>query len=112
MNASDARRLGIQNGDTIEVWNDRGKCVTPVYVTERLMPGVVVLHEGAWMDLDEKRRRPLRQPGFPDPRRADPGRGVRLQHHPGRREEIGAASTGPAGIGSSTARSHVFRRDL
>jgi Fe-S-cluster-containing hydrogenase component 2 len=27
--------------------------VVPVYVTERCMPGVVVLHEGAWMDLDK-----------------------------------------------------------
>jgi len=53
MNASDAKRLGIVTGDTIEVWNDRGRVVTPVYVTERCMPGVVVLHEGAWMDIDE-----------------------------------------------------------
>jgi len=27
--------------------------VVPAYVTERCMPGVAVLHEGAWMDLDE-----------------------------------------------------------
>ena len=32
----------------------RGKCVVPAYVTERCLPGVVVLFEGAWMDLDEK----------------------------------------------------------
>ena len=53
INASDAKRLGIQTGDTVEVYNDRGKCVVPAYVTERCMPGVAVLHEGAWMDLDE-----------------------------------------------------------
>jgi hypothetical protein len=35
------------------MWNERGKVVVPVYVTERCMPGVLVLHEGAWMDLDE-----------------------------------------------------------
>jgi len=51
MNASDARKLGIQTGDTVEAYNDRGTCVVPVYVTERCMPGVVVLHEGAWMDI-------------------------------------------------------------
>jgi len=51
MNASDARRLGVQTGDTVEVFNDRGAVVVPVYVTERCMPGVLVLHEGAWMDL-------------------------------------------------------------
>jgi anaerobic dimethyl sulfoxide reductase subunit A len=27
--------------------------VVPVYVTERLMPGVAVLFEGAWMDIDK-----------------------------------------------------------
>jgi hypothetical protein len=53
INASDAAKLGIKTGDTVEVWNDRGKCVVPVYVTERCMPGVVVLFEGAWMDLDK-----------------------------------------------------------
>jgi anaerobic dimethyl sulfoxide reductase subunit A len=53
INASDAAKLGVKTGDTVEVWNDRGKCVVPVYVTERCMPGVVVLFEGAWMDLDK-----------------------------------------------------------
>jgi anaerobic dimethyl sulfoxide reductase subunit A len=53
INASDARRLGVVTGDTVEVWNERGKVVVPVYVTERVMPGVVVIHEGAWMQLDE-----------------------------------------------------------
>ena len=52
MNASDARRLGVSTGDVVEVYNDRGTCVVPVYVTERCMPGVAVLFEGAWMDLD------------------------------------------------------------
>jgi anaerobic dimethyl sulfoxide reductase subunit A len=53
VNASDAKKLGLKTGDTVEVWNDRGKVVVPVYVTERVMPGVAVLHEGAWLDLDE-----------------------------------------------------------
>ncbi len=52
VNASDAKKLGLKNGDTVEVWNDRGKVVVPVYATERCMPGVLVIHEGAWMDLD------------------------------------------------------------
>uniref|UniRef100_UPI003341FCD7 molybdopterin-containing oxidoreductase family protein n=1 Tax=Castellaniella defragrans TaxID=75697 RepID=UPI003341FCD7 len=54
INASDAARLGIAMGDTVELWNDRGRVVVPTYVTERCMPGVLVLHEGAWMDLDDK----------------------------------------------------------
>lgn len=52
LNAADARRLGVETGDTVELFNDRGRVVVPVYVTERCMPGVAVLHEGAWMDLD------------------------------------------------------------
>jgi anaerobic dimethyl sulfoxide reductase subunit A len=51
INAGDAAKLGIRTGDIVEVWNERGKVVVPAYVTERCMPGVVVLFEGAWMDL-------------------------------------------------------------
>lgn len=51
LNASDAKALGVRTGDVVEVWNERGKCVVPVYVTERCMPRVAVLHEGAWMDV-------------------------------------------------------------
>ena len=53
INASDAARLGIKTGDIVEVWNDRGKVVVPAYVTERCMPGVLVIYEGVWMDLDK-----------------------------------------------------------
>ncbi|MDP1526212.1 MAG: molybdopterin-dependent oxidoreductase [Rhodocyclaceae bacterium] len=54
INASDAKRLGVLTGDTVEVWNARGKIVVPVYVTERCMPGVVIVYEGSWMDLDKQ----------------------------------------------------------
>jgi anaerobic dimethyl sulfoxide reductase subunit A len=54
MNAADARRLGLKTGDIVETWNERGRVVVPLYVTERCMPGVVALHEGAWMDLDKQ----------------------------------------------------------
>ena len=53
INASDAKKLDIKMGDVVELWNDRGKVVVPVYVTERCMPGVLVLHEGVWMDRDK-----------------------------------------------------------
>ena len=51
ISARDAAKLGIRTGDIVEVWNERGKVVVPAYVTERCMPNVVVLFEGAWMDL-------------------------------------------------------------
>jgi anaerobic dimethyl sulfoxide reductase subunit A len=54
INASDARRLKLVTGDMVEAWNARGKIVVPVYVTERCMPGVVVVYEGSWMDLDKQ----------------------------------------------------------
>jgi len=52
LNASDARAMDIKTGDTVEVWNDRGRVVLPAYVTERCMPSVVIIYEGAWMDRD------------------------------------------------------------
>jgi anaerobic dimethyl sulfoxide reductase subunit A len=50
INASDAKKLGISTGDIVELWNDRGRVLAPAYVTERLLPRVLVLYEGAWMD--------------------------------------------------------------
>ena len=44
LNASDAAGLGVKTGDVVEVFNDRGRCVVPVYVTERCMPKVAVLY--------------------------------------------------------------------
>ena len=110
MNASDAERLGLKTGDIVEVWNDRGKVVTPLYVTERCMPGVAVLHEGAWMDLDENGVDRSGNPDFltkddPSPAGAFAYNTVlanikksELDHRPGWDK-------------LSTSRSHVFRRD-
>ncbi|MCC7166647.1 MAG: hypothetical protein IT565_03670, partial [Rhodospirillales bacterium] len=53
LNAADAAKLGIKTGDTVEIWNPRGRTIVPAYVTERCMPSVAVLHEGAWLDLDK-----------------------------------------------------------
>ncbi len=111
INASDAAKLGIKTGDTVEVWNDRGKCIVPAYVTERCMPGVAVLHEGAWMDLDENGVDRAGNPDFltldePSPAGAFAYNTVLcnikktdLEHRPGWDR-------------LATARSHVFRRDL
>jgi anaerobic dimethyl sulfoxide reductase subunit A len=50
INADDASRLGISHGDTIEIWNDRGRVRTTAKVTSRIMPGVVALPQGAWFN--------------------------------------------------------------
>lgn len=111
VNAADAARLGIRTGDTVELWNDRGRVVVPVYVTERCMPGVLVLHEGAWLDLDDKG---IDRAGNPDMLTLDEPspagafayntvlcniRKSDLEHRPGWDR-------------LATARSHVFRRAL
>jgi len=53
INPTDAKSKGINNGDMVHVFNDRGKLMIPAWVTERIMPGVVCIFEGAWYDPDE-----------------------------------------------------------
>ncbi|MBI2856766.1 MAG: molybdopterin-dependent oxidoreductase [Chloroflexi bacterium] len=54
INTLDARARGIKSGDTVRVFNDRGETRLPALVTERIMPGVVEIPEGAWYDADDK----------------------------------------------------------
>ena len=110
LNAKDAARLGVKTGDIVEVWNDRGKVVVPVYVTERCMPGVAVLHEGAWMDRDKNGVDRAGNPDFLTKDEPSPAgafayntilcdiRKTDLNHRPGWDVE-------------ATSRSMVFRRD-
>ncbi len=53
MNTNDAQERGITDGDMVKVFNDRGALVLPARVTERIMPGVVEIPQGAWYDPDE-----------------------------------------------------------
>jgi anaerobic dimethyl sulfoxide reductase subunit A len=53
ISASDARTRGISDGDLVRVFNDRGETVVAATVTERIMPGVVDIPEGAWYSPDE-----------------------------------------------------------
>ncbi len=110
ISARDAKARGIVTGDIVEVWNDRGKVVVPVYVTERCMPGVVVLFEGAWMDLAKDGTDRAGNPDFltldePSPAGAFAYNTIlvdfkktNLSHHPGWDTQ-------------ATSRSMVFRRD-
>jgi anaerobic dimethyl sulfoxide reductase subunit A len=111
LNAADAKQLGVKTGDIVEVWNERGKVVVPVYVTERMMPGVAALHEGAWMDLDENGVDRAGNPDFLTLDEPSPAgsfayntilvniRKTDLNHRPGWDK-------------LATSRAHVFRRDL
>jgi len=45
--AADAKRRGLDDGDTARVYNDRGTALFAVKVTDATQPGVVVV-EGIW----------------------------------------------------------------
>ena len=111
LNTQDARRLGVRTGDTVEVWNDRGKVVVPVYVTERCLPGVAVLYEGAWIDLDEEG---VDRAGNPDMLTLDePSPAGAFAYNTvlcSIRKTDKAHRAGWDQL--ATSRSHVFRRDL
>ncbi len=53
MNSIDAEERGIKEGDMVRVFNDRGQTVVPASITEKIMPGVIDVPEGAWYDPDE-----------------------------------------------------------
>lgn len=53
MNTRDADERGIATGDRVRVFNDRGETVIQAEVTERMMPGAVILPFGTWYSPDE-----------------------------------------------------------
>ena len=54
MNTVDAEARGIVDRDSVRVYNDRGEVIVQARVTERIMPGVADLPEGAWYSPDER----------------------------------------------------------
>jgi molybdopterin guanine dinucleotide-containing S/N-oxide reductase-like protein len=52
LNPLDAAARGIQDGDLVHVWNDRGALVIPARLTPRILPGVVDIPQGAWWKPD------------------------------------------------------------
>jgi molybdopterin guanine dinucleotide-containing S/N-oxide reductase-like protein len=50
INPRDAISRGINNGDVVKVYNERGAVLAGAYVTERLMPGVAYMDHGARYD--------------------------------------------------------------
>ncbi|MET0083448.1 MAG: molybdopterin-dependent oxidoreductase [Sedimenticola sp.] len=111
INTQDAKKLGLRSGDKVEVWNARGSLVVPVYVSQRVYPGVVIIHEGAWFDLDETGIDRAGNPNVLTVSKPSPAgsfayntvlvniRKTDLEHRPGWDE-------------LAISRSHVFRRDL
>jgi trimethylamine-N-oxide reductase (cytochrome c) len=50
LHPSEAEKRGIQNGDIVKIFNERGIVLAGSYVTERIMPGVAYIDHGARYD--------------------------------------------------------------
>ncbi len=47
---SDAAKRGIQNGDIVKIYNERGAVLCGAYVAERMIPGAISIDHGAKYD--------------------------------------------------------------
>ena len=54
INADDAEARGIMDGDMVKVFSELGEIRLSAWVTERIMPGVVDVPQGAWFKPDDK----------------------------------------------------------
>jgi biotin/methionine sulfoxide reductase len=52
LNPGDAARRGIADGDIVELFNDRGRCLAGAIVSADIAAGVARLNTGAWFDPD------------------------------------------------------------
>ncbi len=52
LNRADAEARGVADGDLVEVYNDRGRCLAGAVLSDQVMPGVARLSTGAWFDPD------------------------------------------------------------
>ncbi len=50
MHPAEATKRGLRNGDIVELFNDRGRCLAALRATREVEPGVAVLPTGAWYD--------------------------------------------------------------
>jgi len=50
INVEDAAARGIEHGDVVRVFNDRGSCLAGAEVTDAVRPGVIILATGGWYD--------------------------------------------------------------
>jgi anaerobic selenocysteine-containing dehydrogenase len=55
VNAEDAARRGIEDGDSVRVWNDRGECLLIARISDRVKPGVAVALSIWWNKLSPGR---------------------------------------------------------
>ncbi len=53
MNTIDAKSRGLSEQDVVRVFNEHGSLLRRLHITERVMPGVVILPQGSWIEIDE-----------------------------------------------------------
>jgi len=53
INPVDAKPRNIKNQDQVKIFNDRGAVCIPAKVTNRIVPGVVSIFQGAWYNPDK-----------------------------------------------------------
>jgi anaerobic dimethyl sulfoxide reductase subunit A len=53
INPLDAEKLGVKKDETVLISSHYGKVLRRVNITPRIMPGVVILGQGNWTDLDQ-----------------------------------------------------------
>jgi biotin/methionine sulfoxide reductase len=50
LHPDDAKLRGLNNGDVVRVFNQRGACLGGVIIDDQVMQGVVQMSTGAWYD--------------------------------------------------------------
>jgi anaerobic dimethyl sulfoxide reductase subunit A len=53
ISSKDANERGLQENDVALIESRHGKVLRHVHITERVMPGVILIGEGAWTEIDE-----------------------------------------------------------
>lgn len=56
INDQDAEKHGIRSGQLVEIFNERGRVIAGAKVSDQIMPGVISLEEGAWLQFDSQGR--------------------------------------------------------
>ena len=56
IHSQDARARGIEHGDVVRVFNDRGQILAGALISDAIRPGVIRVNEGGWFDPVDSRQ--------------------------------------------------------
>ena len=73
LNAVEAAKRGLADGDIIRVFNDRGACLAGLEVSSNIRDGVLELPTGAWFDPQDVNGEALEVHGNPNVLTPDQG---------------------------------------